>query len=272
MKKSDDFKHKKKYGQNFLDDIELLNKIEVAINVNENDNIIEIGPGVGYLTKMLLEKGVNLTSFEIDKDLIPILNKKFSTFNNFKLINIDFLEANLEEILGNKEYKVVANIPYYITAPIINKLLEHKKNITEIFLMVQKEVAQRLSIQNTGSDRSIFTHAIQFFADVEYLFTVSKEKFTPIPKVDSAFLAIRLYKNNKYENLIDFNKYIKYVKASFQNKRKNIINNLKHIGLSKEILKKSLESIGKSENTRAEELDIYDFISLIKIIEEETNV
>lgn len=261
-------KHKKKYGQNFLDDNQLLREIEEVCNISKDENILEIGPGLGFLTDMILKKEANLISFEIDDDLIGILNKKFGKFDNFTLKHIDFLEANLNEILKkDKEYKVVANIPYYITSPIINKLLEVKENISEIYIMVQKEVGERLTNTEGNKNRGVFTNIVQFYAQSEYLFTINKEKFNPVPKVDSAFIKFKIYKDKKYENLIDQDLLIKYVKAAFVNKRKNIVNNYKLISIDKDLTIEALRYIKKEASARAEELSVSDFIQLIHYIE-----
>lgn len=269
-KNNPEHKHKKKFGQNFLDDSILLEKIKEITKISKDDNIIEIGPGIGFLTSMILESGAKLKSFEIDNDLIPVLKKKFASFDNLELIHVDFLEYNLDEIMEKgKEYRVIANIPYYITAPIINKLLEYKKYIKDIYLMVQKEVGERLNFEKNTSNRGLFTHVVGFHSKVDYLFTVEKEFFDPIPKVDSAFIKISIDKEGKYSKKIDFDIYLKYVKASFVSKRKNIANNLKLIGISKEKVELSLEKIGRNKNSRAEELSIEDFIKLIDILEKE---
>ena len=185
---NEDHKAKKKYGQNFLNDSSLLDEILNVANIDEETEVLEIGPGLGFLTKRLIENSKFLTAFEIDDDLIPFLSKKFEKKENFKLIHQDFMEADLKDFFKNKkDVKVVANIPYYITSPIINKLLEYRENIDEIYLMVQKEVAERIASQPHSKNMSLLTHAVQFYAEAEYLFTVPKEKFDPVPKVDSAF-------------------------------------------------------------------------------------
>lgn len=269
MKMTKEYNHKKKYGQNFLDNEEILERIVENTNILEDENILEIGPGLGFLTKMFLEKKTNLICFEIDKDLIPKLNNKFSKYNNFNLINMDFLDANLEKLLNNeKKYKVIANIPYYITTPIIEKLLENKEKISEIYLMVQKEVGERICNEAGNKNRGIFSHIVQFFAKTEYLFTVEKKYFDPIPKVDSAFIKIIPYLENKYSAMIDSEKYFRFIKEAFKSKRKCLTNNLKSLELSKEKLENILENIGHSKNARAEELSIEDFINLIRSIDE----
>ena len=183
--KNENHKAKKKYGQNFLNDSNLSDEILDIANITEETEVLEIGPGLGFLTEKLIENSKFLTAFEIDDDLIPILNKKFESKQNFKLIHQDFMEADLKKFFEDKKnVKVVANIPYYITSPIINKLLEYRENIDEIYLMVQKEVAERIASQPHSKNMSLLTHAVQFYAEAEYLFTVPKEKFDPVPKVD----------------------------------------------------------------------------------------
>jgi len=235
---------KKKYGQNFLEDSELSEKIIEVSGISKDTEVIEIGPGLGFLTGKLIEKSKYLTAFEIDDDLIPVLNKKFQGRDNFSLIHEDFMTADLGIFLnGKKKIKVVANIPYYITSPIINKLIEYRKNISEIYLMVQKEVAERIASEAGSKNMSLLTHAVQFYADAEYLFTVPKEKFTPVPKVDSAFLKIKMFDDERYEKKISEEEYFKYLKTAFSNKRKSIANNLSGEGYSKEVTGDILEKL-----------------------------
>lgn len=262
---------KKKYGQNFLTDSELSDRILEEADIDKNTEVVEIGPGLGFLTEKLIEKSKHLTAFEIDDDLIPVLNKKFKDKDNFLLVHKDFLEINLSEYLKDREnIKVVANIPYYITSPIINSLIEYRDNISEIYLMVQKEVAERISSKPHSKNMSILTHAVQFFAVAEYLFTVPKEKFDPVPKVDSAFLKIVLLKDKRYENQISEEKYFKYLKKAFANKRKSISNNLSELGFEKEKISDILQKVGKTSLARTEEFSIQEFIDFIKILENES--
>ena len=259
---------KKKYGQNFLNDSSLSDKILDVASINKNTEVLEIGPGLGFLTKKLITNSKFLTSFEIDDDLIPILKKKFGKYENFDLVHRDFLEVDLSEFLENKkDVKVVANIPYYITSPIINKLIEYRENISEIYLMIQKEVAERISSKPHSKNMSLLTHAVQFYAETEYLFTVPKEKFDPVPKVDSAFLGIKILKDKKYESQILEEKYFKYLREAFSNKRKSISNNLSNLGFSKDFVKECLKKVGKTELARAEEFSVQGFIDFIGILE-----
>ena len=261
---------KKKYGQNFLEDSELSEKIIEISGISKDTEVIEIGPGLGFLTGKLIEKSKYLMAFEIDDDLIPVLNKKFQGRDNFSLIHEDFMTADLGTFLdGKKNIKVVANIPYYITSPIINKLIEYRKNISEIYLMVQKEVAERIASEAGSKNMSLLTHAVQFYADAEYLFTVPKEKFTPVPKVDSAFLKIKMFDDERYEKQISEGEYFKYLKTAFSNKRKSIANNLSGEGYSKEVTGDILEKLGKTRLARTEEFSVQEFINLIDELKKE---
>ena len=268
--KSEIHEAKKKYGQNFLEDLELSEKIIEISGVSKDIEVIEIGPGLGFLTEKLIEKSKYLTAFEIDDDLIPVLKKKFQGRDNFSLIHEDFMTADLGTFLdGKKNIKVVANIPYYITSPIINKLIEYRKNISEIYLMVQKEVAERIASEAGSRNMSLLTHAVQFYADAEYLFTVPKEKFTPVPKVDSAFLKIKMFDDGRYEKQISEGEYFKYLKTAFSNKRKSIANNLSGEGYSKEVTGDILEKLGKTKLARTEEFSVQEFINLIEELKKE---
>ena len=254
------YKHKKKYGQNFLDSSELLEKIKEVINADKQTECVEIGPGHAFLTSMLIQNFKFVTAYEIDKELIPYLNEKLKKYDNYKIINEDFMQSNIE----GDNIKVVANIPYYITSPIIEKLIENRDKIDEIFLMVQKEVGERICSIENKKNVSILTHAVNFYAETEYLFTVNKEYFNPIPKVDSAFIKIKIRKDKKYENQIDDKIYFKFLKQAFSNKRKTLYNNLNPI-----ITKEELKKIFGRENVRAEELSIEEIIKLIKEIKYE---
>lgn len=261
------FKHKKKFGQNFLtDQNDVLNRIMEVSKVKEEEHIVEIGPGEGVLTALLLERAKSVTCIEIDTDLEKILTRKYSSNPKFNLIMQDILDVDLTSVLSKG--RVVANIPYYITSPIINKIIENRDIISEMFIMVQKEVAERVC-SKSGKERSVLTLAVEYYGEAEYLFTIPKEFFTPPPKVDSAFMSIKFYNDRRYENLISESLFFKYVKAAFSNKRKNIINNLITLGYSKDFVRKKLERLGISETERAENLTIEQFINLAEIFEKE---
>ncbi|MGL6064771.1 MAG: 16S rRNA (adenine(1518)-N(6)/adenine(1519)-N(6))-dimethyltransferase RsmA [Fusobacteriaceae bacterium] len=262
-----DFKHKKKFGQNFLtNQNEVLENIMKVSGVESEDVIIEIGPGEGALTELLLKKAKKVYCFEIDTDLEKILEKKYGSNPKFNLIMGDVLDADLQGLLKDESaVKVVANIPYYITSPIINKLIENKNKVDDIYIMVQKEVAERVC-SKSGKERSVLTLAIEYFGVSEYLFTIPKEFFTPAPKVDSAFMGIKLYKDKDKKDLEE-KIFFKYVKACFLNKRKNILNNLTSLGYSKDQLREKLATLEIPETERAENITIEKFIEMAKLFE-----
>lgn len=260
------FKHKKKFGQNFLTDQgEVLRKIMEVSGVESSDSILEIGPGEGALTELLLEASSKVTCIEIDTDLEKILRRKYDTHPKFNLVMSDVLEVDFDEKVGEK-VKVVANIPYYITSPIINKLIENRQYVDEIYIMVQKEVAERICAKS-GKERSTLTLSVEYFGEAEYLFTIPKEAFTPVPKVDSAFMSIKLRKDNPYSKMVSEETFFKYVKGAFSNKRKNLANNMSSLGMAKDIAKEKLEAAGIAPTRRAETLSIDEFMDLIKSFE-----
>lgn len=261
-----EYKHKKKYGQNFLNDKEeILNKIIEVSNINEESEILEIGPGQGALTALLVERVKKLTCIEIDKDLENGLRKKFDKKENYSLVMGDVLEVDFKKYL-NAGTKVVANIPYYITSPIINKIIENKDLIDEAYIMVQKEVGERICAKS-GKERSVLTLAVEYYGEANYLFTIPREFFNPIPNVDSAFISIKFYKDKRYEDKISEDLFFKYIKAAFSNKRKNIVNNFSTLGYLKNEIKELLQELEVSENERAENISIEKFIEIINIFE-----
>lgn len=260
------FKHKKKYGQNFLnDEFEILNKIIEVSNITKNDEILEIGPGQGALTELLLQNAKKVNCVEIDKDLEKNLRTKFGEKENFNLIMSDILDLNLNDYLSPKT-KVVANIPYYITSPIINKLIENRNLIDEIYIMVQKEVGERICAK-LGKERSVLTLAVEYYGEASYLFTIPRKHFNPVPNVDSAFIKIKMYEDERCQKKINEDLFFKYIKAAFSNKRKNIVNNFANLGYSKDYIKNILKNLEISENERAENISIDDFIKMIKLFQ-----
>jgi 16S rRNA (adenine1518-N6/adenine1519-N6)-dimethyltransferase len=264
--KKNSYKHKKQLGQNFMNDTIYLEKIMEASMPQKDETILEIGPGDGAMTALLLEKVKKVICVEIDTDLQPVLNKKFASKENFNLIMQDVLTLNFDEAIGEK-VRVIANIPYYITSPIINKLIDNRKYVDEIFIMVQKEVAERITAKPGNSECGVLTLAVKYFGESEYLFTIPKEVFEPAPKVDSAFMKITLRKDNNYEKMYDEKTFFKYVKGAFNNKRKNILNNFSAMGYNKNELKEIFESNGIKSTDRAEDLSIDDFMKVISLLE-----
>lgn len=255
-----EIKAKKSLGQNFLCDDIILNKIANSCEVLNSDLIIEIGPGKGALTKKLKQKNAQVIAFEIDERMKPILSSLED--NLTKVIYNDFLKIDLDNIL--KEYKynklfVIANIPYYITTPIIKKLLKID-NIQNIVLLVQKEYAERVTAIPCTKQYDSLTVYLQSHYKITKLFNVKNTSFSPAPKVDSA--VIKFEKNNlKIENE---EKFLKLVDDSFRFKRKTLKNNLKNYDWT--VISGLLKPLGYNDNVRAEEIKIEDYIELSKQI------
>lgn len=251
---------KKKYGQNFLNDNELLDKIASSFNPEKNGKILEIGPGAGALTKKIIKYGNNVTSFEIDLELKETLDKIIVP--NLEVIYEDFLNIKLKDYYkSDDKIYVVANIPYYITTPIITKFIDEKFIPEEMVLMVQKEVGERLSAKSGTSDYGAITVLLNYYFNIEYLFTVDRSKFYPIPNVDSSII-----KFTKKQDLkeVDYNKFKSIVMDAFKQKRKNLRNNFKKYDLNK--IEEVLKKYNLSLNNRAEELDYGIFIEITNIL------
>ena len=259
---------KKQLGQNFLKDDEILERIVEAALVRKSDVIMEIGPGTGALTRVLSVQAKKVVALEVDSDLMPALLKQFPLSGNVSIIEQDILTADVMSILQKQDiseenpYKIVANIPYYITAPIIQRLLELPTPPECIVLMIQKEVAERITAK-VGA-LSILAVSVQYYADPELLFMVSKTAFDPVPKVDSAVVRLTpRYTFDKEKDKIFF----RYVKAGFSSRRKTLVNNLSsHFHLSKEIVVEKLTRIGLDANIRAQALSIDDWKRVVEIM------
>jgi len=252
---------KKKFGQNFLKDDNILNKIINESKIPNDTLVIEIGPGEGALTDKLKDVASNVLAFEIDKDLKPFLEVKFANDKNVKIVWEDFLEVDLKDkisVYNNKNIYVVANIPYYITTPIIEKIINSNINVDKLVLMVQKEVGDRFSAQPGSKNYSSITVFLNYYFDINELFIVSKNCFIPRPNVDSVIISL----TKKQQKMVvkDEEKLFKLIKDAFQFKRKNLRNNLKGYNLDKiaEILKEQ----NKDLTVRAETLDLETFIKL----------
>lgn len=254
------FEYKKSLGQNFLIDQNIIKKIINSIDLEEESLIIEIGPGSGALTKELVKLNANVISFEIDTRLKEKLDILVNENKNLEIIYQDFLKTNLKEFLKTKKYKniyFVANLPYYITTAIINKITE-ESDPTEMILMVQKEVAERFSASPNTKDYGSISVFLQYNYDISKVTLVSKNCFYPIPKVDSMVIKFKSKENKNIVN--DESKFYKLIKDSFQFKRKNLRNNLKEYNLDKinEVLKK----YNKDLTSRAESLTVKEFIDI----------
>lgn len=244
----------KNLGQNFLVDENSLQTI--AKDVTKTDTIIEIGPGLGTLTSIMLEKAKEVIAIELDKKMCKILEDRFKLYNNFKLINDDVLKVNIAN-LANKP-KVVANLPYYITTSIITKLI--KEDIADITVLIQKEVADRISAKPGEKNAGAITYFVNYYADTEILGTVSKECFIPSPKVESEILRIKKLpeKRVKVENETFF---FELIRENFTKRRKNILNSISGV-IEKEKLEKILEKLNINPNARGENLSLQDFANI----------
>ena len=266
--KKHNFSIQKKYGQNFLIDEHVLNKIIAAAELTKDDYVIEIGPGIGTMTERMAPECKHVTAIEIDKELIPILSETLSGFDNVDIINEDVLKVDLNKLIAerndNKPVKVVANLPYYITTPIIMSLLENKIPIDTITVMVQKEVADRMMVGPGTKDYGALSLAVQYYAKPYIVANVPMNCFIPRPNVASAVIRLTCHKEPpvtvKDEKLM-FN----LIRASFNQRRKTLINgisNFSGLSFTKEQVAMALNSIGLSENIRGEALDLEKFAKL----------
>ena len=241
------FQHefKKKFGQNFISDKNLLNAICQDAELNENDEVLEIGAGAGALTEAISQRAKKVVSYEIDKDLENHLLSL--DFKNVKFVFGDILNFSIEEIEKDFQgpYKMIANLPYYITTPIIFKFLNNSKKIQSLSIMVQKEVAERIVAKVGGKDYGVLSIMVQFYGDAEINRVVTRKMFHPQPNVDSAVVTIKINRE-KYRD-IDSEKFYEFVKTAFSMRRKTLRNNLNHNSykidnLSEEILAKRAEN------------------------------
>lgn len=271
------FHTKKRLGQNFLISKDVIN--EILSFANSDDTVLEIGPGAGFVTEKLVEKVKKVVAVELDEDAVNLLDKNLSGFQNFKLIKNDILKTDLKELFAdeikeNKKIKVIANIPYYITTPILLYLLgemddrdyEYRNMIDEIILMVQYEVAKRITANHSSKNKEYGLLSIlsNFWAETSLVKKVSKRCFYPSPKVDSALVRFKIQNNPKTE----ITPYLKQtVRAAFSMRRKNIKNCLKASGFIN--VEEALSSTGIDYNLRGENLSIEDFYKLSLILKRE---
>lgn len=262
----------KKYGQNFLIDDGILEKIVSESDISKNDLVIEIGPGLGNLTEYLLNASKYVILVEIDTKMIEVLTDRFKDYSNYMLINEDILKVNIDELVKKVEkennmsfdnIKVVANLPYYITTPIIFKLLEDENSISSITVMVQKEVAQRMVASPKSKDFGILTLMVKYFSDADIKMIVPNSSFIPEPGVTSA--VIRLDKQSKY-NVKNEKLLFELIHKSFAQRRKKMTNSLvatKFNNMEKTEIEELFKKCNIDLNTRAEELDINEYIKII---------
>ena len=264
----------KSLGQNFLINSEVVENIVNSSEINKEDMVIEVGPGLGTLTKYLLEKAGKVLCIELDTKMIKILNDRFSEYDNFEIINADVLKVNLNEIIEEnkknetiKNVKVVANLPYYITTPIIMKLLEDKLDIESITVMIQKEVADRLIEIPGGKNTGAITHTVYYYCESEKIMEVPNSSFIPEPEVTSEVIKMNLRKEPGVK--IDNPKVMfMIIKSAFMQRRKTLLNSLTNtkVFINKEEGLKILKKLNLNENIRAEELSLQDFANIAQEI------
>ena len=263
----------KSLGQNFLIADDVVEGIVRESGVGKNDLVIEIGPGLGTLTAKLLEQAGRVIAVELDRRMISILNDRFSLYENFELINNDILKIDLNNVINEakKEYKldsvkIVANLPYYITTPIIMKLLEEKLDIESITVMVQKEVADRLAAKTSTKLAGAITYSVDYYSEAEEILDVPKDSFIPAPEVDSEVIKLTLRKEPKV-SVNDEEKLFKLIKASFMQRRKTFLNGVSNSGIaSKEKIKEIFEKLGIEENVRGENLTLEQFADIANLL------
>lgn len=256
-----DHKFKKKFGQNFIKDNTIINKIVDNVNIDNNTLVIEIGPGAGALTRMLCNKAKHVLAYEIDVELKEVLNELVESNLNLDIIFDDFLNRDVLGDIKSYEYDklyVVANLPYYITTPIITKFIEDNIKIDKMVIMVQKEVADRLAAKVSSKEYGSLTVFLNYHFDIKKLFDVSRNVFVPRPNVDSSIVELK----NKEEKLYlkDINKFYKLVKDSFRFKRKTLKNNLQDYDLDK--VSTVLARYNKDLSVRAEALTLEIFVDI----------
>lgn len=260
----------KSLGQNFLINDEVVNNIVNSSDISKDDLVIEIGPGLGTLTESLLENAGKVVAVELDNRMIKILNDRFKLYNNFEVINEDVLKVDLAGLIKSEKEannltsaKIVANLPYYITTPIIMKLLEEELDIESITVMIQKEVADRLIATPGDKISGAITYSVYYYADSESIMLVDNNSFIPEPEVQSEVIKLKIRKEPAIE-LKDKDLFFKLIKISFMQRRKTLMNSLVNGGVfkDKDQAKAVFEEIGLDMNVRGENLSMQDFKNL----------
>lgn len=266
------FTFQKKFGQNFLIDTHVLDKIIAAAEITKDDFVLEIGPGIGTMTQYLAQAAGKVAAVEIDKALIPILGDTLSAYDNVMIINEDVLKVDIQKLVeeenGGRPVKVVANLPYYITTPIIMGLFEKHVPIESITVMVQKEVSDRMQVGPGTKDYGALSLAVQYYASPYIVANVPPNCFMPRPKVGSAVIRLTTYDNPPVE--VDDEKLMfRIIRASFNQRRKTLANGLKNaadLDIPKELIAESIESLGHGPSVRGEALTLEEFAALSNYI------
>ena len=256
---------KKKFGQNFLTSEEILEEVISKAKISKDDIILEIGPGIGTLTSKLLETGAEVISVEVDLELIQPLKDRFFMYDNFTIISADILKVDIyteilrilkekKKDLGNRKIKVVANIPYYITTPIIFKLLENGNIVSEIYIMVQKEVAERICAKIGTKESSSITYMVSYYTEYLWDIYVDKTKFMPSPKVDSKVIALK-FREKPYPEVKNEELYFEIIRSAFLHRRKTFLNSISASNkIDKKIISIVMEELGIDLRIRAEKI------------------
>ena len=266
----------KSLGQNFLINEEVINQIIEKAEIDEKDLVIEIGPGLGTLTSRLLEKAGKVICVELDDRMITILNDRFKLYNNFELIHDDILKVDLNKIINEnlfennniKKIKIVANLPYYITTPIIMKLLEEKLNITSITVMIQKEVADRLIAVPGEKNAGAITYSVYYYEEAEKVLDVENNSFIPEPSVTSTVIKLNIRKEPVIQ-INDEKLMFKIIKQAFMQRRKTLVNALSNMDIfkSKEEIIRMLEDLNINTKVRGEALTIEQYAQITNYVE-----
>jgi len=260
---------KKSLGQNYLVDKNILLKIEKIADLKHSDSVIEIGTGFGFLTSFLSERVIRLITIEKDKAVYDYVKQKFNDLKNVKFINEDALNINFKDLVDNNKFKIISNLPYSVASQIIFNLLEHSQSFTNLVVMVQKEMGERICSAPDKKQYGSFSIIIQSYFNVQIKHTVSPNSFWPKPDVDSVIIKMVPLKDKivSDEDRVAFNEV---VKKSFQTRRKKMINNLKRL-FNIEVLKVIFKELGINENARAEQLGIDQFVALTKQLKKYLN-
>ena len=251
----------KKLGQNFLIDENVVRQIVAAAELSEADTVLEVGPGIGTLTQGIAESKARVVAVELDTRLLPVLSTTLNGYDNVRVVHGDILKVNIMEEVGAPSFKVCANLPYYITTPIIFALLEKRLPMERLVAMVQKEVAERMAAQPGGKEYGALSVAIQYYTEPKIAFIVPPTSFIPAPAVDSAVIVCKRREKPPVE-VCDEGLFFRVVKAAFSLRRKMLSNSLKNMGIKSEQVAKWLELAGVDGKRRAETLSLEDFAKL----------
>lgn len=262
--KENNFTFRKNYGQNFLIDSHVIDKIIAAAEIDKSTKVLEIGPGIGTLTQYLAEAAESVTAVEIDDKLIPILEKTLADYDNVNVIHGDILKQDIGAIFGGEPFKIVANLPYYITTPIIMNLLESRVPADSITVMIQKEVADRMKAEPGSKDYGALSLAVQYYADPYLAANVPPNCFMPRPNVGSAVIRLKRLEE-PFVKVKDERHMFKLIRAAFNQRRKtlaNAVKNFEGLSYSREEVENALTSLGLDTRVRGEALGLQEFAAL----------